>query len=178
MSARTASPKQVAFLRSLVAQILTAEQQVDPDNGAERGLAYEQEIEGLVPDLTTKTASEAIDRLKARLAYLRAKGACVAAKQAKAAVEPGYYTRDGLVYVVVHNKAKTNVYAKRMNLATGRWEYAAGAVQGLVERLTVEQAAELGHLHGRCVLCGAELSDPESVERGIGPVCVKRLTGW
>lgn len=174
MPQKLATAKQVDYLLALVSQVVTAEQQVDPDNGPEAALVIEQRIDEALPTLTTKTASEAIDDIKARLAYLRAKGHVAAAKD-PAVTEPGFYTHDGDVYVVVENKAKTNAYAKRMNLATGRWEYAPGVVKRLTDRLTIEQAAALGHLHGRCVCCGAELSDPESVERGIGPVCAKRL---
>lgn len=31
--------------------------------------------------------------------------------------------------------------------------------------------------HGRCALCGRELKDRESVERGFGPECWKRING-
>ena len=177
MTAKVATDKQVAFLRALIAQVCAAEVAFDPDNGPEVALATEQGIEEaiLLGALTTHAASERIDTLKARIAYLRAKGACAAAGERKALPAPGYYNLDGDVWVVVPNKAETSVYAKRMNLATGRWEYVTGAAKFLTERLTLEQAAALGHLHGRCVLCGAELSDPESVKRGIGPVCAKRL---
>ena len=178
MSTRTATDKQVAFLRALVEQVITAEQAADPDNGPEAALATEQDFEDTLPTLTTKTASEAIDRLKARLAYLRAKGACAAAKTPKTPlVDVGFYLYDGTVYRVVPNQAKTSRYAKRLNYTTGTWEYAAGGVGRLTtgDALTTEQAAALGHQYGRCVCCGAELSDPDSVARGIGPVCAKRL---
>jgi hypothetical protein len=42
-------------------------------------------------------------------------------------------------------------------------------------RLTKDQAAEFGHTHGSCLICMKELTDPESVARGIGPVCATRL---
>jgi hypothetical protein len=29
--------------------------------------------------------------------------------------------------------------------------------------------------HGRCAVCNASLSDPESIARGLGPVCAKRF---
>jgi hypothetical protein len=34
-----------------------------------------------------------------------------------------------------------------------------------------------GKKFGRCAVCMRELSDPESIERGIGPVCAERM-GW
>lgn len=40
----------------------------------------------------------------------------------------------------------------------------------------VEKAlAEYGHQKGRCGICNRTLTDPESIARGIGPVCADRL---
>mgnify|MGYP001294597965 FL=1 len=36
--------------------------------------------------------------------------------------------------------------------------------------------AKLYH-HGRCAVCGRKLTDPESIERGIGPICWKDKMG-
>jgi hypothetical protein len=33
-----------------------------------------------------------------------------------------------------------------------------------------------GHETGRCSVCHRELSDPLSIQMGIGPVCAKRLS--
>jgi len=105
-----------------------------------------------------------------------------------APAQPGYYVRDGEVFVVVENKAKTSTYAKRLVITStvdgkrkGAWEYAPGvgrslAAEGLAP-LTVEEAARLGHLHGVCMICGKPLTTPKSVQQGIGPVCIKRLRG-
>lgn len=38
-------------------------------------------------------------------------------------------------------------------------------------------AVAYGKRFGRCACCGAELSNPESVARGIGPICAGRF-GW
>lgn len=38
-------------------------------------------------------------------------------------------------------------------------------------------AVAYGKQFGQCACCGRELSDPESVERGIGPVCAEKF-GW
>jgi hypothetical protein len=110
---------------------------------------------------------------------------------------PGYYVTSGeesdgeeppTVYVVVENKAKTATYAKRLvvtpgvpgvSRASAKWEYAPGVGKDLARDglapLTVQEAARLGHQHGVCVVCARGLTDPESVARGIGPVCVARL---
>jgi hypothetical protein len=38
-------------------------------------------------------------------------------------------------------------------------------------------AVAYGKKFGRCAVCHRELSDPESIERGIGPICAERM-GW
>lgn len=38
-------------------------------------------------------------------------------------------------------------------------------------------AVAYGKKFGRCAVCARELSDPESIERGIGPICAGRM-GW
>jgi hypothetical protein len=40
-----------------------------------------------------------------------------------------------------------------------------------------EQAVAYGRLTGSCSCCGRELTDPRSVEMGIGPICAGRF-GW
>lgn len=39
------------------------------------------------------------------------------------------------------------------------------------------KAIEHGRMTGECALCARELTDPESIDRGIGPVCAKKF-GW
>ena len=116
-----------------------------------------------------------------------------------------YIVGEDEVYVVVENRAKTHTYAKQLiatpkhqlvptrwgGLAEGselvaddgtpiyhvRWDYAPGAGRRLAKStpLTAKQAARLGHLYGHCIVCCRELTDPKSVEAGIGPRCAKRL---
>lgn len=107
-------------------------------------------------------------------------------KRSKPAVQVadlGYYLVDGNhLYVVSESQDGKRRYAKRLEFSEfGRatWVYARGAVQALAEqnipKLTVEEAAVLGRRHGVCVLCGRTLTDPASVEAGIGPICAGRL---
>ena len=42
------------------------------------------------------------------------------------------------------------------------------------ERLTREEAAELGKLWGVCTSCAALLTRPDSIARGMGPVCFEK----
>lgn len=95
--------------------------------------------------------------------------------------EVGYYSDGHSVFVVKWNRSKSSTYAMRMDIKGGRgkWNYAEGTdrfiANGEMDSLTVEEAARLGHLHGACVVCGSPLTDPESVTRGMGPVCLRKV---
>ena len=47
----------------------------------------------------------------------------------------------------------------------------------LVGKDPLAEAVRHGHKTGDCAVCGRRLSDEESVQRGIGPVCAKNY-GW
>ncbi len=114
------------------------------------------------------------------------------------AVKPltdGFYRRlsaDGArIFKVVWNQTGANLYAKELVTElipatddepmhyVATWTYAPGALRQLTAamRLTEEQAAEFGQLYGVCCICSARLSNEESIERGIGPVCADKQ-GW
>jgi hypothetical protein len=94
--------------------------------------------------------------------------------------EPGLYRREGVVFYVQWNKAQTHLYAKEAKLGPdGKWEreYAPGAMRFLrdTDRMTVEQAEEFGRDHAWCAICGRYLTNPESIARGIGPICAGKV---
>lgn len=97
--------------------------------------------------------------------------------EAPAVVEAGFYLLDGNIVKVQQSKTSLKLYAKTLILSTKRFEYAPGVVHKLSpeSKLTLEQAAKFGHATGVCAICSRDLSDPVSVERGIGPVCAKRF---
>lgn len=104
----------------------------------------------------------------------------VANKNLDEAVPVGFYLKDETVFRVVQSKNSTRRYAKKLEVwSNGQagWAYDAGAIKTLTLDmvLTLEQAASMGRHFGVCVICGATLSDPKSVEAGIGPVCAKKL---
>lgn len=45
----------------------------------------------------------------------------------------------------------------------------------LIELDPERAAVEHGKLSGRCAVCSRDLTDPESIERGIGPVCADKF---
>lgn len=97
------------------------------------------------------------------------------------AISEGYFLQTDSVYRVVRGKTgNRNLYAKKLittSFGRARWEYAPGAIRHLIhaDRLTLEDAKAMGTRYGVCVVCGRTLTDPDSVEAGIGPVCSARL---
>lgn len=81
----------------------------------------------------------------------------------------------GVAEVVTSNRGFP--YANILDVHTGRWNYAKGVVSTLKpeDRLTLEEAAQLGKKWERCMCCGKELTNPDSIARGIGPVCAGKL---
>jgi hypothetical protein len=61
-------------------------------------------------------------------------------------------------------------------LVEGKFEYAPGAIRSIrvSDRMTLEQAQAYGIKTHHCACCGRELTNPESQERGIGPVCAAK----
>jgi len=69
-------------------------------------------------------------------------------------------------------------YATFLDIDSGRWEYQRGLITDVRKngkKLTLARAKELGHVYGRCMICGATLTDERSIERGIGPICAGKL---
>lgn len=106
--------------------------------------------------------------------------------EAKTELEAGFYVIDRQVYKVIRAvHGSGHLYAKKLMVPAtyeerGRWVHAPGAMRELREfgvQLTLQVAQELGQLYGMCVKCGATLTDEESIERGMGPVCYAKMGG-
>lgn len=94
-------------------------------------------------------------------------------------VTTGMYQLNGRIFKVLPSRNSDRHYAKELTgeSATGyTFVYAKGAMSILTaeHKMTAEQAAEFGKLTGSCCCCGKLLTDPESVAKGIGPVCEKK----
>lgn len=94
----------------------------------------------------------------------------------KSIAEVGFYRVNCGIFRVQTSKESGRNYAKRLTDG-GKWEYAAGAVYNLrpETRMTLEEASAYGRKFGRCIVCQAELTDPKSVEAGIGPICAQKF---
>jgi hypothetical protein len=105
------------------------------------------------------------------------------------ALQPGVYRRNGTIYVVKLNRAKTALHSRRLVEIGGRrlnaaddvvhieFQYDPGALAGLKPEhwLTLEEAKPFIIRYGKCIFCNTALKDATSVERGVGPVCFKRF---
>ena len=97
-------------------------------------------------------------------------------------VPAGFYQLDGIIYKVRPGKANpSHRYAMAFQVTgagKGSYSYEAGkgkiAKLTLAHKLTLEQAARMGHQTGVCCICGRELTDPNSIAMGIGPICVEK----
>lgn len=162
---KPATEKQIAFIQRL--------QQ-------ERG----QALDATALPLTSKTASLLIEHLMALPKVAPAAHPQAVAQAAKA--EPltdGMYLKDEVIYKIqkaVHGSG--HLYAKRLVPGEGygskaTFVYAPGAMKALTlaDRMTLEQAKAFGALYGTCCVCGRTLTNEDSIEAGIGPVCGKRF---
>lgn len=132
-----------------------------------------------------------------QILYARGEGArhveCPERPTVDDALTPGVYELNGEIFVVKPTKDGERLYAKRMvevELGVPRvledgtlvrydvhFEYEAGAIFKIREehRMPLDRAKMLVIRYGRCINCGRRLKAATSVERGIGPVCIKRF---
>lgn len=148
------------------------------------GTCGEERIESvgalLENGLTQAEASRWIDRLQA------------APLDLEDVVEPGVYRLDGTIYVVKQNRTNERRHARRLVEIGGRrlteadtivqieFEYDALALPLLRPEhlMTLEEARPFIIRYGKCIFCNTVLSDATSVERGVGPVCIKKYAGY
>lgn len=103
-------------------------------------------------------------------------------------VKPGVYELPtGEIYVVKLNREGSRTYAKRLvespservtesgKVVDFDFEYEASAIYKIRPEhlMNVGRAKDLMIRYSRCIVCGRRLKVAESVERGIGPVCIK-----
>lgn len=120
-------------------------------------------------DFGGRDASRLIDLLM-KLPRRGAAEAQAAQQRARQELEVGrLYKFAGEIYRVRQGRG---LYALRL-LRDGGTEYAPGVVTKLDPSmaLTLEEAKEWGRDTGVCCQCSAELTNPESIALGIGPIC-------
>lgn len=175
-----ATEKQIAFILKLAAErdffsLLDSDRQLveNARNGSAR--------------ITRFAASRLIDTLL-KTAYAASvssngfqKDRAPKAQAPKAELEAGIY-RVGddwfKVQKAVHGSG--HMYAKQLVVdapGSAHFEFASGAIRKITpdHKVSLEEAASFGRIYGVCCNCGATLTDENSIEAGIGPVCAKRF---
>lgn len=87
----------------------------------------------------------------------------------------GMWTDGKRIIKAYLNREKTRVLAKE--LIEGSFEYLGMAqyhVKGM-SKMTLDEAKQFGRDTGTCCQCGIELTDPESIAAGIGPICASKF---
>lgn len=87
-------------------------------------------------------------------------------------VSEGFWHNQDDQIIEVYKTRKGFLVAKLLDEITGEKTYLGKqGLNGLVSRLTLEEAKEFGKKTGNCIRCGKKLTKPESVERGMGDWC-------
>lgn len=186
--ANPATEKQIAFIHRLLDEknLLASPSFFDAVNAMdhEEYAAYIQHIKDQVTRVDKKRASGLIETLIALPSKDKDESRTFTPD---ADMTAGVYEVDGVIYIVKPNRDKTRLYAKRLveinaERATEagtrveiEFEYEAGAMKKIKpeHKMPLEKAKELTIRYGRCIVCGRTLKAAESVERGIGPICIK-----
>lgn len=96
----------------------------------------------------------------------------------KEPAKEGFYFYNNEVYQVVASKQGHN-YAKILvhDGSKGHWDYVKGMMNVLNDSylISLAEARKFGKDHGFCMVCGRTLTDPISVQAGIGPICAERF---
>ncbi len=166
---RPASEKQIAFIRKLVGEKMLSGEDVD-------------KILAGLDRLSTKGASATIEKL------LALPTATPREIKTNFQVEAGVYVNsDGKTFRVYLGQQSGRLlaalaveYVDEDGHAKARFEYQGQAdryVTATSRKLTIEEAARFGKATGTCIVCARRLDVPESVDRGIGPVCYAKMGG-
>lgn len=160
--ANDATPKQLAFLRSLLVDLDAG----DPDAA----------VAGFAAKLDRRGISKAIDELLVAVKAKRAATKRTTSPVSTTVVPDGMHGVDGRIFKVQTARTSGKPYAKE--LVGTSFEYAPGAIKLLSADtvLSIEAAAAFGKRTGTCCCCARTLTDPKSIDAGIGPICASR--GW
>lgn len=145
------SEKQVAFLSTLLSE----------------------RVNEFAVDFATLTSVEASRLIETLLGSPRKAGSSV-----ERITEEGMYRNaEGDIFRVQKARETGNLYAKRLDVLAGGFEYVQGAIRLIKpsDRMTLDEAKAFGVEYGICCVCGAFLTNAVSVAEGIGPVCGGRV---
>lgn len=85
-----------------------------------------------------------------------------------------YLTTDGLV-CFARESSQGRTYGVAWSDEAQKFVYERGVLGRIARALTLDEAEAFGCRVGVCACCGRTLTNPESVARGIGPICAQRF---
>lgn len=128
-------------------------------------------------EMSPKQASAMIDYLLGCVKSARSTARKSEAIERTSGIVPGIYRAQGRIVKVQAAKSTGNLYGSLLDESTGKYEYTVGALRyvSAADRISLEEAAEVTRRIGRCCVCCRTLSNPDSIDAGIGPVCAGKL---
>jgi hypothetical protein len=158
MAGNPATDKQKTFVRTLLAE-RAGNEVVEAQR---RLLNVARESGNLTADLVSRAITVLLEIPKTPAAEVEA-GVYVLANGNLARVYLGQQSGGMLLKEVVDGELEYRGKAER---------FLAGS-----RKATIEEVGNWGRTTGTCLVCTRRLDDPESVDRGIGPVCYARMGG-
>lgn len=165
---KAATDKQVGFLNSLMADRVM-------DDEHRHWLLCQIEAK----TLSSKQASGEIDALLKKPKIAKVSEKHVAKSEWVEAVEDAYYVNvDGKFFQAKRSKAG-HLYA--MGLVPHgkkfKWVYVPGVMKDFQtwKPVTADIASQFGKQFGSCMVCARTLTNPDSIEAGIGPICAGKF---
>jgi hypothetical protein len=95
-----------------------------------------------------------------------------------------WYLGDAIIKVQVAVHGSGRLYTKELIQAQGAGDWYFEMLRGGIAQLrrspdarkmTIEEAMQFGKLYGVCCRCGRTLTDENSIENGIGPICAGKF---
>lgn len=127
-----------------------------------------------ISKITFAEVNNTLDMLKSKIANERN-----APKATKAAtvITPGIYRNEesGEIFKVYKARGGSHLLCKKMIDDEFVYQGAANRfIRGCV-RVSIDEAKEYGRRTGSCMICSRELTNPESITNGIGPICASKF---
>ena len=144
---------------------------------------FSPQVAAQIPGGTIGSAAADLEDAQADQARAYVVNQAIAAAQPK----PGIYVLadeasiggrlhdEGTPVKIQKSRSSGHLYAKVWNHAARTFDYSPGTMRQAMRPMTLAEAEAFGKMYGVCVRCGRELTDPTSVARAMGPVCVKHF---
>lgn len=136
-----------------------------------------QNPKGVSPEVVTSTGSSG-----GSSAGQPEAGATARRTSCDKVTEDGMYKVGDQIFKVQWNQERSHLYAKALQKdEDGKWffSFVPGGLHRIrpEHKMSKEDAKSFGALYGTCCVCGKTLTNEESIDRGIGPVCANK-NGW